>query len=130
MLKFRCKTLIGYEPRKSKQADQGGLLRDHKSTPVKHKHMPSPPACSSPRITEDLPGSWPVHEKMDSSNNSVCTVPQTVRYHKLPPPATSQARLHGVLGRRSMYETLLARTVGCDLCTVQSLEENDAIRVE
>ncbi len=28
-------------------------------TPVKHKHMLFPPACSSPLITEDLQGSWP-----------------------------------------------------------------------
>ncbi len=25
------------------------------STPIKHKHMLFPPACSSPLITEDLP---------------------------------------------------------------------------
>jgi hypothetical protein len=41
-------------------------------------------------------------------NNTVCTVPQSARYHKLPTPivlrpASSQARLHGVLGRKSMY---------------------------
>ncbi len=35
---------------------QGGILRGHKSTPVRHKHMLSPPACSSPLIIEDLPG--------------------------------------------------------------------------
>jgi hypothetical protein len=26
------------------------------SAPVRHKHMVSPPACISPKITEDLPG--------------------------------------------------------------------------
>jgi hypothetical protein len=37
-------------------------------------------------------------------NNTVCIVPQTVRYNKLP---CSQARLHGVLDRTSTYETFL-----------------------
>jgi hypothetical protein len=54
-----------------------------KSTPVKHKHMLFPPACSSPLIAEDLPGSWPGrYMKMDSpKQNSL--VPQFVWYHSL-----------------------------------------------
>jgi hypothetical protein len=48
--------------------------------------------------------------------NNLATVPQSVRYHKLPPPsilrpAISQARLYGVLDRNSMYETFLAKTL-------------------
>jgi hypothetical protein len=40
----------------------------HKSPPVKHKHVLFPPACSSPLITEALPGSWPGrYMRMDSS---------------------------------------------------------------
>jgi hypothetical protein len=84
----------------------------HRSTPVKYKHMLFPPACSSPLITEDLPGSWPGRYMRIDIKNTVCMVPQSVQYHKLPSPrvlrpATSQARLHGVLGRRSMYGTFL-----------------------
>ncbi len=72
------------------------------------------PAAPSPLLTEDLPGSWPGrYMRMDTGtapNNTVCTVPQSVQYHKLPPPsvlrpATSQAKLQGVRGRKSMYET-------------------------
>jgi hypothetical protein len=93
------------------QAVQGCLLRGHKSTPVKHKHMLLPPACSSPLITEDLPGSWPgqyMRNEQPLTTESVhSTVPQSVRRHTLPPsvlhPATSQAKLHDVLGRKSMY---------------------------
>ncbi len=68
-----------------------------------------PPACSSPLINEELQGSRPGrYMRMGSSNNTVCAVPQSVWYKKLPHPsvkrpATSQARLHGVLGRKSMY---------------------------
>ncbi len=47
---------LGYESRKCTYA---GLLRSHKSTPVKHKHILFLSACSSPLITEALPGSWP-----------------------------------------------------------------------
>jgi hypothetical protein len=35
-----------------------GLLANHKSTSVKHKHRLFPTACSSTLITEALPGSW------------------------------------------------------------------------
>ncbi len=60
-----------------------------------------PPACSSPRITEGLSGSWPCrYMRMDSPNNTVCTI---VCSASKPVQATSQARLHGVLGRKSMY---------------------------
>ncbi len=60
----------------------------HTSTPVKHKHMLFPPACSSSLINEDLPSSWPgQYMKTDSPEQcTVCTAPQSVRYHKLPPP--------------------------------------------
>jgi hypothetical protein len=34
------------------------VLGGHNNTPVKHKQMLFPPACSSPLITEDLLGSW------------------------------------------------------------------------
>jgi hypothetical protein len=41
-------------------------------------------------------------------------VPQSVRYHKMPPPRVLsvcyQARLHGVLGRTSIYETFLLQS--------------------
>ncbi len=57
MLTFSWETSIGCVSRKCTQAVQGGFLGGHKSTPVKHKHMPFPPACSSPLITKDLPGS-------------------------------------------------------------------------
>jgi hypothetical protein len=41
---------------------KGRILAYHagvKSTLVKNKHIPLPPACSSTLITEALPGSWP-----------------------------------------------------------------------
>jgi hypothetical protein len=53
-------------------------------------------------------------QKCHGSAELVCTVPQSVRYHNFPPPresymsATSQARLNGVLGQTSMYETCLS----------------------
>ncbi len=90
------------------QAVQGGLLGGHKSTPVEHKNMLFPPACSSPLITEDRPGSWPGQYMGRTSSNN--TVPKSIQdqYHKLPAPivlktTTSQARLHGVLGRKFMH---------------------------
>jgi hypothetical protein len=65
----------------------------------------------TPLISEALPGSWPGwYMRMDSPRTTQpCTVSQSVQYHKLPPPsvlrpATSQARLHGVLGRKSVYD--------------------------
>jgi hypothetical protein len=54
-----------------------------------------PPACSSPLVTENLP------VRMYTVLQSLTT--QSVRYHKLPRPATSQAKLHGVLGQKSTY---------------------------
>jgi hypothetical protein len=103
---------------------QGGLLWGHKSTPVKHKHMLFHTASSSQLITEDLPGSWQGrYMRMDSSNQHSLYVPQSVRYNKLPPPrvllpATSQDRLHGVLGQKSVYEM---SNVFCCSHTVQIL---------
>jgi hypothetical protein len=68
MLKFRCETLIGKESQKCLQAVQGGHQGSHKSTLVKYRHMPIPPACSSPLKTEDLLGSWPGrYMRMDST---------------------------------------------------------------
>ncbi len=60
-----------------------GLLGDggvggHKSTP---SNILFPPASSSPLITARV-GTW----ERSASNNTVFTVPQSVRYHKLPPP--------------------------------------------
>ncbi len=83
----------------------------NKSTPVKHKHVLLPPACSSLLLTEALPGSWPGRYMRRERT-------QSVRYHSLFSTisfrlqgsyvsATSQARLHGVLGRTSMYEPFL-----------------------
>jgi hypothetical protein len=63
------------------QAVQGGLRRVKRalrnSSPVKHKHMLFPPACSSPLITEDQPGSWP-----GWYIGQALTI-QYVRYHSL-----------------------------------------------
>ncbi len=87
----------------------------NKSTPVKHKHTVFLPACSSPIITEAIPAchlAGQVHE------NGQPITTQSVRYHSLSStisfrprgcfvPATSHARLNGVLGRTSMYETFL-----------------------
>ncbi len=68
MLKFWYETSIGCESRKCTQAVQDGLLGGHKCSPVKHKHMLLPPACSFPLIIEDLPGSRPDrYMRMDSS---------------------------------------------------------------
>ncbi len=55
-VKLRRETSIGYDLRKCKLADQGGLLGGHKSTSVKQKHMllPLPPIFSSPFYYEDL----------------------------------------------------------------------------
>ncbi len=58
---------MGYESQKCTQAVQSGLLGGHKSTPVKHKHMLFPPACSSPLITETMPGSWSDWDKRTDS---------------------------------------------------------------
>ncbi len=57
------------------------------STPLKHKHIIFPPACSYSFILKlclvaGRAGTW----EQTSHNNTVCTVPQSVRYHKLPPP--------------------------------------------
>ncbi len=55
-----------------------------------------------------------VHENgQHLTTNTFCMVPQSVPYQKLPyrsalRHATSQTRLLGVLGRKSMYETFLA----------------------
>jgi len=83
MLKFRCEMSIGNESWKCTQAVQIGLSGGHKCTPVKHKHMLLPSACSSPLITEDLPGSWPgQYMRMDSPQQhslyctTVCPVPE------------------------------------------------------
>jgi hypothetical protein len=55
--------------------------------PVKHKLILLTPVCSSPLINEALPESWlGRYMRMDSPYNTVCTVPQSVQYHKLPPP--------------------------------------------
>ncbi len=82
---------------------------------VKHKHMLFPPSLQLPTymyITEDLPGSWlGRYMKMDKplTTQSVlvqyCSLSST---NKLPPPSllrpsTRHARLHGVLGQKSMY---------------------------
>jgi hypothetical protein len=103
-------TSIGYESRMCTQAVQGGLLRGHQSTPVKHKHMLFPPACSSPLITEDLPGSRPGrYTRMDmgqSLTTIVCTnhiLSGTISFCLQACYACYQARLHDVLGRKSMY---------------------------
>ncbi len=58
---------MGCESQKCTQAVQGGLLGGHKSTPVKHKHILFPPACSSPLITKALPGSWSDWDKRTDS---------------------------------------------------------------
>ncbi len=107
MLKFRCETLIGKESQKCLQAVQGGHQGGHQSTLVKYRHMPIPPACSSPLKTEDLLGSWPGrYMRMDSTQqHSLYGITVSP---KLPPssvlrPATSQARLHGISGPKSMY---------------------------
>ncbi len=108
-------TSIGYESRKC-ICCRGGLLGGQKSTQVKHKHILVlfPSACRSQLKTEVLPGSWPGrYMRTDSPNNTV-----SVWYHSLSGTlifrlqkyymyATSQARLKGVLGRTSMYETFL-----------------------
>ncbi len=85
------------------------FLGGNKSIPVKHKHILLPPTCSSPIKTEQAT-TW----EWTAPDNTVCMVQQYVRYQRLPPPSvlrsattTSQARLHGVLGQRSMYETFL-----------------------
>jgi hypothetical protein len=107
-LKFRRETLIGYESRKCTQAVQDGLkLKAFQS----NTNICFPPAYSSPLKTEDLPGSWPGLYMRMVTGQLLTT--QSVRYHKYPPPsvlqpASRQARLHGVLGRKSMY---VARSV-------------------
>ncbi len=46
------------------------------------------PQPAAPNLkTEALPGSWPGrYMRMTAPSNTVCTAPQSVRYHKLPPP--------------------------------------------
>jgi hypothetical protein len=87
MLKFRCQTSIGYKTRKCTQAVEGGLLGVTRALQSNINNTLFPPACSSPLITETLPGSWPGrYMRMDwtapnSTVCTVCTVPKSVRYH-------------------------------------------------
>ncbi len=113
MLKFRFKTLTGYESWKCMYTSCpgwpfGGSYEHSSQT----KTYLFPPACNPPtynwRSAGQLAG--PVHENGQHITTQSIQYhrPQPVRYHKLPPPsrlrpATSQARLHGVLGRKSMY---------------------------
>jgi hypothetical protein len=97
---------IGYESWKCKQAVYGGLLGSQKSSPVKHKHMLFPPACSSLLITEDLWDSWPGRYMLMDTGQPLTA--QSVWYHILPGtsvlwPPTSRARLNGVLVQKSMH---------------------------
>ncbi len=72
---------------KCTHAVQGGLLGGHKSTPVQHKLILFPPACSSTLKTEVLPGSWRASTwEQTAPKKTACMVSQTVRYRKLPPP--------------------------------------------
>jgi hypothetical protein len=99
----RDRYLDGYESRKCTQSVQGGLLGGHKSTPVSRKHKLFPPACSSPLTIEALlAAGWAGTRERTDPNNTVCTVPQSVRYHKLSPPRElhvyyqpGQAKLRG-----------------------------------
>ncbi len=66
---FRSWRSVEYIWWKCMQAIQGFLLGGHKSPPVKHKHVLSPPA-KLPLITEDLPGWAPVGVYFDNQFNS------------------------------------------------------------
>jgi hypothetical protein len=88
---WRWETSAGDEPWKCTQAVlKGCLLGDLQSSPVKQKLVLFLPACSSSLITEALSGSWPgPYMRAASPNNTTCTdttVPQSVRYPKLPSP--------------------------------------------
>ncbi len=109
---------IGYESRMCSQAVKGGLPGGHKSTPVKPKSYAIPPSLQLP-ICGQL--TRLVHEngqplKHILYGTTVClsgTI--SFRLQACLRPATIQSRLHGVLGRKSMYETFLTETVGSGL---------------
>ncbi len=89
-LKLRWETLIGYESRKCTHPVQSGILGCHKSIPVKLKHIP--PSLQVPSY--NCSRAWNLAGPVHSFPLQGCYM-----------SATTQARLHGVLGRTSMYET-------------------------
>ncbi len=103
MLKFRCETSIGYKSRKLSRVAFWGVIRALQSNIniCYYPHPAAPNITYNWRSVRQLAG----YMRMDSTwgDNTVCMVPQSVRYRKLLPPsmlrpAASQARLHGVLG--------------------------------
>jgi hypothetical protein len=99
----------------------------YKSTPVKHTvNICYSPSLRLPiyNLRSDVQLARLVHE------NGQPLITHSLRYHSLSGtisfqvphpsvlrPATSQARLHGVSGQKSMYETFLTETVGSGLCS-------------
>jgi hypothetical protein len=91
MLKFRYETSMDRNYESVYASCPGrGRLGDPESTPVKHKHMLFPPACSSLLITEDLPDSWPGRYMRMDFGQPLTT--QSLRYHSL--FGTISIRLH------------------------------------